>query len=128
MIVCCQLQQLVACSLLSSLLSEYSNGTRTSRVGLTWEQHCTCKIAFEVCHRVIFIHCQFVFVFGNYSCCFCLPPSCSGSCGFFVRIDPICFLARCCKRCLKQVTLVLFGLVVWVSWVLWVWFVSTTAK
>jgi len=46
---CFWLQQLIACSLLSSLLSEYSNGTRTSRVGLTWEQHCSCKIAFEVC-------------------------------------------------------------------------------
>ena len=47
------LQQLVACSLLSSLLSEYSNGMRTSRVGLTWEQHCSCKMAFEVCHWMV---------------------------------------------------------------------------
>ena len=52
----CWLQQLIACSLLSSLLSEYSNGTRTSRVGLTWEQHCSCKIAFEVCCIVVGLH------------------------------------------------------------------------
>ncbi|CAG5123634.1 unnamed protein product [Candidula unifasciata] len=39
--------QLVACSMLTSLLNEYSYTSRTSSVGLTWEFHIKCKRAFE---------------------------------------------------------------------------------
>ncbi|CAL1532791.1 unnamed protein product [Lymnaea stagnalis] len=39
--------QLVACSMLTSLLNEYSYTSRTSTVGLTWEFHIKCKRAFE---------------------------------------------------------------------------------
>ncbi|XP_005108222.1 exportin-4 [Aplysia californica] len=39
--------QLVACSMLTSLLNEYSYTNRTSCVGLTWEFHIKCKRAFE---------------------------------------------------------------------------------
>ncbi|KAH9500213.1 Exportin-4 [Bulinus truncatus] len=39
--------QLVACSMLTSLLNEYSYTNRTSTVGLTWEFHMKCKRAFE---------------------------------------------------------------------------------
>ncbi|RUS87296.1 hypothetical protein EGW08_004976 [Elysia chlorotica] len=40
--------QLVACSMLTSLLNEYSYTSRTSSVGLTWEFHIKCKRAFEL--------------------------------------------------------------------------------
>ena len=41
-------QQLVACSMLTALLNEYSSSSRTSSVGFTWEFHTKCKRAFEV--------------------------------------------------------------------------------
>ena len=41
-------QQLVACSLLTALLNEYSSSSRASNVGLPWELHRKCKAAFEV--------------------------------------------------------------------------------
>ncbi|GFR98351.1 exportin-4 [Elysia marginata] len=40
--------QLVACSMLTSLLNEYSYTSRTSSVGLTWEFHIKCKREFEL--------------------------------------------------------------------------------
>ncbi|KAK2170788.1 hypothetical protein NP493_1142g00027 [Ridgeia piscesae] len=40
-------EQLVACSMLSALLTEYANTSCSSRVGLTWEFHHKCKVAFE---------------------------------------------------------------------------------
>jgi hypothetical protein len=43
-----KLQQLLACSILSALLNEYSGSARTSAIGLTWEQHNKCKSTFEV--------------------------------------------------------------------------------
>ena len=39
--------QLVACSILSAILNEYSSTNRSSNVGLTWEFHSKCKLAFE---------------------------------------------------------------------------------
>ncbi|VDI81588.1 Hypothetical predicted protein [Mytilus galloprovincialis] len=39
--------QLVACSMLTALLNEYSSSSRTSSVGFTWEFHAKCKRAFE---------------------------------------------------------------------------------
>ncbi|XP_041355105.1 exportin-4-like [Gigantopelta aegis] len=39
--------QLVACSMLTALLNEYSSSSRTSSVGFTWEFHIRCKRAFE---------------------------------------------------------------------------------
>ncbi|XP_076466305.1 exportin-4-like isoform X2 [Babylonia areolata] len=39
--------QLVACSMLSALLNEYSTSSRMSSVGFTWEFHMKCKQAFE---------------------------------------------------------------------------------
>ncbi|KAL8573476.1 hypothetical protein ACOMHN_047747 [Nucella lapillus] len=39
--------QLVACSMLSALLNEYSTIFRMSSVGFTWEFHIKCKQAFE---------------------------------------------------------------------------------
>ncbi|KAJ8315064.1 hypothetical protein KUTeg_007214 [Tegillarca granosa] len=39
--------QLVACSMLTALLNEYSSSSRTSSVGFTWEFHTRCKRAFE---------------------------------------------------------------------------------
>ncbi|XP_060554653.1 exportin-4-like [Ruditapes philippinarum] len=39
--------QLVACSMLTALLNEYSSSSRTSSVGFTWEFHTKCKRAFE---------------------------------------------------------------------------------
>lgn len=39
--------QLVACSILTALLNEYSSTGRSSSVGLTWEFHSKCKAAFE---------------------------------------------------------------------------------
>ncbi|XP_071113997.1 exportin-4-like [Haliotis cracherodii] len=39
--------QLVACSMLTALLNEYSSSSRTSNVGFTWEFHTRCKRAFE---------------------------------------------------------------------------------
>ncbi|KAL4233256.1 Exportin-4 [Mactra antiquata] len=39
--------QLVACSMLTALLNEYSSSSRTSNVGFTWEFHTKCKRAFE---------------------------------------------------------------------------------
>ncbi|ELU09303.1 hypothetical protein CAPTEDRAFT_151878 [Capitella teleta] len=39
--------QLIACSLLTALLNEYSSSSRASDVGLPWELHCKCKTAFE---------------------------------------------------------------------------------
>ena len=41
-------QQLVACSMLSALLNEYSSSSRMSSVGFTWEFHMKCKKVFEV--------------------------------------------------------------------------------
>ena len=41
-------QQLVACSMLSALLNEYSSSSRMSSVGFTWEFHMKCKQVFEV--------------------------------------------------------------------------------
>ena len=41
-------QQLVACSILTALLNEYSSSGRSSSVGLTWEFHSKCKSTFEV--------------------------------------------------------------------------------
>jgi len=35
--------------MLSALLTEYANTSCSSRVGLTWEFHHKCKVAFEVC-------------------------------------------------------------------------------
>ncbi|XP_077977331.1 exportin-4-like [Glandiceps talaboti] len=40
--------QMVACSILTSLLNEYSSTSRSSDVGLSWEFHATCKRMFEV--------------------------------------------------------------------------------
>ncbi|XP_061176526.1 exportin-4-like [Saccostrea echinata] len=39
--------QLVACSMLTALLNEFSSSSRTSNVGFTWEFHSKCKKAFE---------------------------------------------------------------------------------
>ncbi|KAL5009683.1 hypothetical protein ScPMuIL_011988 [Solemya velum] len=39
--------QLVACSMLTALLNEYSSSSRTSSMGFTWEFHTRCKRAFE---------------------------------------------------------------------------------
>lgn len=39
--------QLVACSMLSALLNEYSSSVRTSSVGFTWDFHIKCKQTFE---------------------------------------------------------------------------------
>ncbi|KAK7107901.1 hypothetical protein V1264_015733 [Littorina saxatilis] len=39
--------QLVACSMLSALLNEYSSSSRMSSVGFTWEFHMKCKHVFE---------------------------------------------------------------------------------
>ncbi|KAK3097618.1 hypothetical protein FSP39_011440 [Pinctada imbricata] len=39
--------QLVACSMLTALLNEYSSSSRMSSVGFTWEFHSKCKRTFE---------------------------------------------------------------------------------
>ncbi|WAR06992.1 XPO4-like protein [Mya arenaria] len=39
--------QLVACSMMTALLNEFSSSSRTSSVGFTWEFHTKCKRAFE---------------------------------------------------------------------------------
>lgn len=39
--------QLVACSMLTALLNEFSSSSRTSNMGFTWEFHSKCKKAFE---------------------------------------------------------------------------------
>ncbi|XP_038078024.1 exportin-4-like isoform X2 [Patiria miniata] len=40
--------QLMACSMLTALLNEYSSSSRTSAIGLSWEFHNDCKRLFEV--------------------------------------------------------------------------------
>ncbi|CAH1799119.1 unnamed protein product, partial [Owenia fusiformis] len=39
--------QLVACSILTSLLDEFSSTSKSSKIGLTWEFHSKCKRSFE---------------------------------------------------------------------------------
>ena len=41
-------QQLIACSLLTALLNEFSSNTKSSGAGFTWEFHIRCKRHFEV--------------------------------------------------------------------------------
>ncbi|XP_030851230.1 exportin-4-like [Strongylocentrotus purpuratus] len=40
--------QMIACSMLTALLNEYSGSTRTSDIGLSWEFHIQCKHIFEI--------------------------------------------------------------------------------
>ncbi|ESO89303.1 hypothetical protein LOTGIDRAFT_106479, partial [Lottia gigantea] len=50
--------QLVACSMLTSLLNEYSSSSRTSNTGFTWEFHTKCKRAFETNNlKKVFLFC-----------------------------------------------------------------------
>ncbi|KAK6169678.1 hypothetical protein SNE40_020678 [Patella caerulea] len=50
--------QLVACSMLTSLLNEYSSSSRTSNAGFTWEFHNRCKRTFETSNlKKVFLFC-----------------------------------------------------------------------
>lgn len=46
---CSSLQQTLACSILTALLSEFSSSSKTSSIGLSMEFHGNCKRLFQVC-------------------------------------------------------------------------------
>ncbi|PIK52923.1 putative exportin-4 [Apostichopus japonicus] len=46
-IFCCCSQQMIACSMLTALLNEYSGNAKTSAIGLSWNFHNECKRKFE---------------------------------------------------------------------------------
>lgn len=58
------LQQTLACSILTALLSEFSSSSKTSSIGLSMEFHGSCKRLFQVCsslhHLLVFTCCPAV--------------------------------------------------------------------
>ena len=63
----CFLQQMVACSILTALLNEYSSTSRSSSVGLSWEFHSQCKITFEVCMTRKYVHFHMLIIIITFS-------------------------------------------------------------
>ena len=47
---------MVACSILTALLNEYSSTNRSSSVGLSWEFHSQCKMTFEVILQILIVN------------------------------------------------------------------------
>lgn len=47
------LQQTLACSILTALLTEFSSSSKTSSIGLSMEFHGSCKRLFQVCSPLV---------------------------------------------------------------------------